>query len=749
MPKVGVARPANDVQCPSIPEDAENGHVFAGVGTCSKFEEQLHTLLSSEIELLENKLLVMFRAASTDSTPTALAQVQPRVSAQPASKEEEGPEAVVEIRTSEFRVGRLATASCDLASFSKHISYDPHGFDPCLNQDQGDQDHEETVEGSGTVEGNAATPLQLVTVREDWVPDRTQTRHFDNTAEPLSGGDVSHVLGLEEDRVVANMMEQSGWLQQVRARRSLGGSSAALHELLKIGHALSEDGTRVPFCRFDFPLNPHSRGRFMWDLCGLIFVAFDIVMIPLVQMVLRKPSSHVTSLYLIANIFWTLDIAVSFVSATVTDKGALETSFVEIAQQYSRSWLFLDIVMVLPEWIWLALDRSKGGFALLRVLKTFRALRLIRMVKMQSILQRQLKRVNSEILYHAMHLLQLVFAFVILNHFIACTWYYITHRTGSGWLEQEVLIESTDADIAEAYLLAYHWSITQFHGSMDVYPGNKLERLFAVVVLLVGMLTFSVFVSLLTNIIFQIRQAQAKKNEQQARLRSYFTRHTVSSQLMLSVKSHLQLQREMGNDYQDDEELLQVLPEQLKRSLLLEVRQVSVDSHWLFAWMMNQHYNAFRDICYAAFVTTPSIKGHPVFECLNACIQMYFVESGLLRYISMRNDRTVQQQSLWRVSLGHHNRLVSRLGRSKVGIELRRGRWICEPALWVKAWQTRGQLITISNSVLLSLEGGRFAKVTNNYPALHMDVAVYARWALRKLKECTSDNELDMWSPAD
>lgn len=594
------------------------------------------------------------------------------------------------------------------------------------------------------------TPLELLTLREEWVPSRLQTRLIVDVVGTKSNRDVEGMLGQQEERVISSLRQTA---TKVSKFRSLGGNSATLNSLFWYDD-MAEDTSWHPMRRcstavlssFEFPLNPHSTGRLIWDIFGLLLVLYDIVMIPLVQMVLQHVNQFIFIMYLVANSFWTSDIVLTFLTSANQD-GELTTNLCEIAQKYVKSWFLMDVLMVLPEWVCLALDSSRSGFALMRILKSFRAIRLLRMVKMESILQRQLARVNSEGLLHAVHLVQLIFAFLVLNHFTACSWYFIGHVTGSGWFEEHNITESKD--IRDTYLIALHWSITQFHGSMDVMPGNSSERIFAVIVLILGMMTFSVFVSLLTNIIFQMRQAHMQKNEQQSRLRSYFSRHIVSTQVMLSVKTHLQLQKDVGNAGQDEQELLRVLPEQLGRSMLFEVRQVTVGGHWLFSWMIVSHCTAARDLFYAAFVNLPSIRGHSIFECMNACTQMYFIESGMLRYIPLKGDGRLQQERIRKASVGPNSRFTKRLSRSNVGTELSARSWVCEPALFVQAWQTRGELITISNSVLLCLEGSRFARSIGNYPALHLDVAVYARWVLRKIQDCSTQDEVDLFAPYD
>merc|ERR1719424_530257 len=56
-----------------------------------------------------------------------------------------------------------------------------------------------------------------------------------------------------------------------------------------------------------------------------------------------------------------------------------------------------------------------------------------------------------------------------------------------------------DAPWGYQYLVALHWSITQFTpGSMHVQPQNIIERTFAISVLVAGMIIFSSIVSSIT-----------------------------------------------------------------------------------------------------------------------------------------------------------------------------------------------------------------------------------------------------------
>lgn len=714
--------------------------VGAEVGAPAK-KGRFDVLLASELDALRGKLLAAFDD-SAGPTPTFAQEgfnVQNTGSNASKAVTAKKSHAISEVEPdpdgSFEYVSPAASHTQDDCDGMEAISF----ASEAVKQEEDGEDPEPADPGMLMTATSTMAPLKHQELRQEWVIDHARTRHIMDQSQES----VSKFLELEERRLVRDI----GGDGFTKNSRRLSGGSAGLRMLLRSDSTVSSEAEphhSIFQFRLELPLDPHSMSRLVWDTIGMLLILYDMMIIPLSQMVYQEQKDYEMPVNLAINTFWTLDIGLTFLTTTAED-GELTLNLAEIAMKYARSWLFMDLLMVLPEWLAIALSSSRAGFALLRILKFFRALRLLRLVKFESIIQKQLRRINSENLLHLFHLLRLIFSFLILNHLTACCWYYIGRTTGDGWF---VYVDENSLSLSESYLLALHWSITQFHGDMELVPGNATERFFAVIVLIIGLLTVSTFVSVVTNTIFMMRQAQREKTDQQAKLRSYFSRHTVPTQLMLSVKAHLRSDRENDSNCQDDQALLQALPEQLGRALLFEVRKVIIGYHWLFSWMSRTHCTALRDICYAAFVATTALCGHTVFECTNACIHMYFVESGMLRYIPIRPNGRMQHHFILRTSMGLNSRFARKLSRSNVGIELQRGRWVCEPALWMQAWQTRGELIATSSSTLLCLEGSRFAQSISSYPSLHFDVTVYARWALQQLKQYEEQHHLDVWAPS-
>lgn len=487
------------------------------------------------------------------------------------------------------------------------------------------------------------------------------------------------------------------------------------------------------------PLSPQATIRLAWDMVGLLLVLHDAITIPLLLTVVLQ-NSFSPPMDIGTVVYWSTDIVLWFLTATYV-KGELKVEFKEIAWRYVKTWLVPDMLVVLPEWVALVMDSSSPA---LRAIRALRALRLVRLAKMESVLQNQLKRINSLMLLNCIRLAQWLLCLLLLIHWLACGWYWIGKSSGHGWFEQAFADADNHDIVLHGYLMALHWSIANFHGEINIHPETVPERIYAVNVLFSGMIISSVFVSVITDMILQLRQARKRRNEQKQRLRGYFLRHKISAELMVGVKRYFEFHTEVEREWVEDTELLQALPVQLQKSIHLEARAPTVEGHRLFAWMSLEQPTAFRDACHAGFVTSHTHAGHCLFSYADACHQMWFVDSGMLRYIKKQEGpRATGIRPLHSVRTSHMIREVSRL---RVGTEVVKKDWICEPALWVQDWQNRGDLLAISDSSLLALETTRFAKVVSTFPAAWFEVALYVRWALREVQNMANLEIMgDLW----
>lgn len=97
-----------------------------------------------------------------------------------------------------------------------------------------------------------------------------------------------------------------------------------------------------------------------------------------------------------------------------------------------------------------------------------------------------------------------------------------------------------DASLSYRYATSLHWSLTQFTpAAMEVYAKNLFERVYSVCVLLFALITFSSFVSSITNLMNHLRSINAQRLEQQKKLRLYLHQHGISSESVNRVWHYL------------------------------------------------------------------------------------------------------------------------------------------------------------------------------------------------------------------
>ena len=113
----------------------------------------------------------------------------------------------------------------------------------------------------------------------------------------------------------------------------------------------------------------------------------------------------------------------------------------------------------------------------------------------------------------------------LVNHVVACIWVALgtTDSAGGTWWGEKYGTADAD-DVPYQYLTSLHWSLTQFTpASIDVRPVNSVERAVVVVVIVLGMVIFSSFVSLITSAaqLFLLRGAVNRSSVREA-FRYYF-----------------------------------------------------------------------------------------------------------------------------------------------------------------------------------------------------------------------------------
>lgn len=255
------------------------------------------------------------------------------------------------------------------------------------------------------------------------------------------------------------------------------------------------------------------------------------------------------------------------------------------------------------------------------------------------------------------------------------------------WIEHHKFL---DEQFMYRYFTSLHWSITQFTpGSMHVQPQNTGERIFAVTVLLFGMIIFSSFVSSMTSAMTSLRQITSGSSKQTWILRKYLRENAVPLSLryrILRFVDHEQTQQEDAIP-ESRVTLLTMLSEQLRVELRVSTTMAPITVHPVFAQIHDHAAFTIQHIVRQAVTIKNLAMGDTCFLNKQPASCMYVVASGSLSY--------------------SHYGTYNRLQRS---IRVEKTVWVSEAVLWTP-WVHVGTLQAVTECRLLSISEEQFGKV--------------------------------------
>jgi len=346
----------------------------------------------------------------------------------------------------------------------------------------------------------------------------------------------------------------------------------------------------------------------------------------------------------VSMLFWSFDIAASFLVG-YHRRGIVEMEPTKIAMHYLQSWFVLDIFLVGIDWVIIFFitndDNAAGGSRAARIGKIargIRAIRLLRLMKFRVIMSDMTTRFHSEETRTGLYITKLIIIIVFVNHFLGCGFYglqFLVAEQGRTWVAAN--FEHAEHDTWYRYWTSLHWSLTQFTpASMEVNAVNTLERSYTVCVLLFALVTFSSFVSSITTAMTHLRTTNARKLEQDVRLRRFLTEHNTSAELtsrVIHFTHERAIQRGAQARTQESEvELFQVLPESLKEALRMEAYSPSIMVHPLMNILSTLDNEVIAELCKKAVSERRLVVQDELYGHGQEVTHTIFVINGFLSY---------------------------------------------------------------------------------------------------------------------
>jgi hypothetical protein len=241
---------------------------------------------------------------------------------------------------------------------------------------------------------------------------------------------------------------------------------------------------------------------------------------------------------------------------------------------------------------------------------------------------------------------------------------------------------------------------------MEVHPQNMRERAFAIVTLVFAMVTFSSFVSSITNAMTQLRNMNTEYAKQLLKFQRYIRYHNVSKRLAVRLRRHLEFRLLRTDRHLDekDVELIALLSEPLRMALHLEVHSGVLENRPFFAFYNEENPMALRKVCPTCIDEFSLSLGDLLFRHGDCSDRMFFAKGSrgtALHYHAWTGGRFLDES-------------------------VYTGSWLSEATLWVSDWVHLGEAICAQRCSLLALRASAFHDVVQSSRSMKVRPSRYA-----------------------
>eukprot|EP00435_Cladocopium_sp_Y103_P054551 s628_g17.t1 len=455
-------------------------------------------------------------------------------------------------------------------------------------------------------------------------------------------------------------------------------------------------------------LQPQSKIRLVMSILGLICITWDVVFIPV--QAFENLSEIFEEVLQVATVlvflYWVLDFLLQFISAPDNTSNSVDLKPSNVALRYVKGWMFMDLLLLgldiglfSAEAAIEARSATTGlnSVRLIRVLRLLRFFRLLRLRRVQKTLVSILTRFISVYFWMAMQMMKGIMIILVINHYVSIGWLVLgVYYPGRTWLSD---FQLQDVAFSEQYVYAFHWAIAQFLPSTtNISPVHGLERLYAVLAVLLSFGVLSSFITGVTNTVNALRAVRVSSLTQEAKLRQFFVERKLPARLLKLCLNAYHEKADSASIFEQDVAILQTSPERLRAKVHEEMfKPVFMRQCWTSSAMKENSW-LLINLCHLAITEQATEKSQDVFLTGTDCHGAVILTHGLMFY-----SDDYQMSSL---STGGPGR--RRLNRSTdLGHQIQEGQWLCEISLFSQWWH-RGQLSAQGAALYAYLDATKF-----------------------------------------
>lgn len=299
---------------------------------------------------------------------------------------------------------------------------------------------------------------------------------------------------------------------------TLGGTDTdndglVIRKLQEAGH-ISESPTQQK----TYLCIPGSTVKTIWSSIYLILMFYTAFVMPY-KLAFLQEDRESADFWLDASIdgLFFIDILVRLNSAYIDSMGNMVTNRKAIVLKYAKTWLCIDFLACFPfylleegqsDTLQQSSSKYKVFLRLARIPRLYRLLRITRVFRFAKHYREYdcLERLQSHITPSSIRLVAFGLSVILGVHLMTCAWYFTARIEGFGpetWVNSSGLLDKSPGDL---YAASMYWTITTLAtiGYGDIVPGSSVERVMAIIWMLVGVSFYSFMISSLANLLHNI-----------------------------------------------------------------------------------------------------------------------------------------------------------------------------------------------------------------------------------------------------
>ncbi|XP_076161159.1 potassium voltage-gated channel seizure isoform X4 [Ptiloglossa arizonensis] len=400
----------------------------------------------------------------------------------------------------------------------------------------------------------------------------------------------------------------------------------------------------------------YSPFKAVWDWVILLLVMYTAIVTPYVAAFVLSDSDYsskknkkysddpIVIIDFIVDVTFIVDIIINFRTTFVNSNDEVVSHPAKIAVHYLKGWFIIDLVAAIPFDLFLVgsdtdelgLDKDETT-TLIGLLKTARLLRLVRVA-------RKIDRYSE---YGAAVLLLLMATFALIAHWMACIWYAIgnaerpTLKSKVGWLDilandthQFYFHNNTGGPSTKSrYITALYFTFSSLTsvGFGNVAPNTDTEKIFTIIVMLIGSLMYASIFGNVSAIIQRLYSGTARYHTQMLRVREFIRFHQIPNPLRQRLEEYFQHAWTYTNGI-DMNSVLKGFPECLQADICLHLNRNLLNNCRAFAGASPGCLRALS----LKFKTTHAPPGDTLVHKGDVLTSLYFISRGSIEIL--KND---------------------------------------------------------------------------------------------------------------